>query len=184
MLRPLVLLIETALNVVLAAQSPPQPAPTYRFGKDQLAIEDDAPRICWVPTRGPADAKIIPAADFPPTFGQSPPGTAFPNPRPLWRRKLRVDAHVWAVRPNFASDGDTSKDYDACEALCNHLVATIHGITFGSYEIAGEDWTTEQASTQRKGIVNILSVVFYLPWTREPDTTAEVITMPIVPEGT
>lgn len=184
MLTALVGIIQATLTATLAAQSPPVAPPLYRFGQDQLAIEDSPNRICWVPKRGPADGKIMPAADFPPTWGQNPPGTAFPNPRPLWRRRLTVEAHVWNVRPNWQTDPDTKKDYDATEALTNHLVAAIHTVTFGSYEIAGEDWTTTQASAQRQGIVCILQAVLYLPWTREPDTTAVVATMPIVPEGT
>lgn len=183
-LQVLIGIIQTALTTTLAGFTPPQAPPTYRFGEDQLAIEDDAPRICWVPRRASTDRNIIPAADFPPTFGQAPPGAAFPNPGPLWRRKLLVEAHVWAVRPNFDTDPDTSKDYGAAEALANHLVAAIQNVCFGAYEISGESWTTAQGSSQRKGIVCVLQAVLYVPWTREQDATAVVAQMPIIPEGT
>jgi hypothetical protein len=184
MLRTLIGLIQATLTATLAAQSPPIAPPVYRFGLDQLAIEDAPHRICWVPKRGPADGNIIHAADFPPTFGQAAPGVAFPTPGPLWRRKLLVEAHVWDVRANPQTDPDTSKDYDVTEALSNHLVAAIHEVTFGSYAMASEDWTTVQGSAQRLGIVNVLGIVMYLPWTRERDATAQVLTIPIVPEGT
>ena len=185
MIRPVVLAINAALTTYLTALSIPVPA--FRFGRDQLAMEDAPPRICWVPRRGTADGEIIQGADFPPMFGQPAGSTTRPSVSPLWRRKVTVDAHIWAIRANPATDPDTSGDYDACETLANHLVAMMHTLAFGTMDMAGEDWDsqqTQQGSAQRFGMVQVISPVLFIPWTREPDTLAVVDTMPITPEGT
>jgi hypothetical protein len=184
-IRQVTTAINAALATYLAALS--IQVPTFRFGRDELAIEDAPPRICWVPRRGNADGAIIQGADFPPMFGQPAGSTTRPATSPLWRRKVTVDAHVWAIRDNPDTDPDTSKDYDACETLANHLVAMMHTLTFGSMDMAGEDWdsaATQQGSAQRRGLVQVISPVLFIPWTREPDTLAVVDTMPITPEGT
>jgi len=157
--------------------------PTFRFGEDELNVQDSPPRIVWVPKRGPADMKFKPAPDHPSMFSGNPADKTPVNPNPLWRRRLGFEAHVWAVRDDAASDLDRKHDYAAAEVLVNHLVAAIHDVTWGTYSMTSEDWGTAQASKQRHGVVVVVGVELELTWTRELDTYAPVTAMPIAPQG-
>ena len=179
-LRDFALAVNTQVVATLAALSLPTVA-AFGFGADQLAYEQDAPRIVWVPKSGPADGKIMPAADAPPDFGV-PAGTSYPTPRPLYRRRLTMECHVWAIRANPETDLDTSKDYAAAEALGNHVVAAAQVVAFGSYEMGSEVWTTDAGADRRRGVELVLNFVPYLVWTRELDALGVVHTMPLTPE--
>jgi hypothetical protein len=157
--------------------------PTFRFGEDQLHVQEDAPRIVWVPRRGPTDANIKPAADHPSMFAGGSADRSMPTVRPLWRRLLGFEVHVWALREDANVDHDLKKDVTAAEQLVNHLVAAVHEETWGSYAATSEDWTKAQASSQRRGTLVIVGVQLHLAWTREADTLAEVTAMPIVAQG-
>ena len=179
-LRDFALAVNTAVTATLVALALP-PVAFFGFGSDELAYEQDAPRIVWVPTTGSADGKIMPAADAPPNFGVAA-GTSFPTPRPLYRRRLTMECHVWAIRATPETDLDTSKDYAAAETLANHVVAAAQHVAFGSYEMGGERWTTVQAATVRRGVELVVTFVPFLIWTDELETLATVHTMPLTPE--
>lgn len=157
--------------------------PTFRFGEDQLHVQEDAPRIVWVPRRGSADSNIKPAADHPSMFNGGSANRSMPTVRPLWRRKLGFEVHVWALRDDASGDLDIKKDFVAAEQLVNHLVAAIHDETWGSYAATSEDWTKAQASAQRRGTLVVVGVELHLAWTREADTLATVTAMPVVAQG-
>ena len=155
------------------------PIPTFRFGQDELYTQDAPPRIVWVPKRGPADGKLKPAADHPSQFSGDPTDHTPVNPRPLWRRRVGFEAHVWALRDNATVDLAREKDYTAAEVLANHLVAAIHDEMYGSYAVTSEDWSTQQASKQRLGAVVVVGVELEMAWAREDDAYRVVTAMPI-----
>lgn len=174
-LRDVATAVEGRLTAVLAALAVPQLPPTYHYGKDSLHLEEDAPRIVWVPRAGGADGKIMKAPDFPPDFGVAKAPTDFPTPSSLWRRTPTLEAHVWAIRPNPATNFDATKDYVAAELLANHLVAAFHDMMFGSYEMTGENWDAPQANqgaASRRGAVVVLQFRVSMAWAREVDATA------------
>jgi hypothetical protein len=167
--------IEAALTARLTALS--LAVPTYHFGRSNLELQEDAPRIVWVPKQGSADGKIIHGADSPADYGHA---ATYPNPRPLWRRVLTVEAHVWGLRADLSTSADL--DFGAAETLANHLVAAIQKVTFGPYEMRGENWDTpltNQGASTARGKVVVLTVALFLPWTDELDTLATVTAMPV-----
>jgi hypothetical protein len=169
--------VNTQLTVVLSGLG--ETVPTFGFGEADLYLEGDAPRLVWVPQGGPADSKIIPAADNGIQFGTPP---AYPTPRPLWTRHVTVQAHVWAVRANATpagSDPDRSKDYAAAEVLAQHILAACQFVGWGSVRPKSEAWPRSQASTETRGVELVVAIEFDLPWVDETETLAEIDTVEV-----
>jgi hypothetical protein len=142
--------VQAQLTETFAAFAPPLKVPKFLVAQVSRALEGDYPRIVWVPT-----TEVIAMAD-------AQGGDGISNPRPLWKRSVRVEVDVW------------EKDIPACEVLANHLVAAIHAQMFGAYRINGAIWDTD--GLVQRGFMFTLAVTFDIPFTRELD-----IVVPFVP---
>lgn len=157
--------VEAQLRLVLEDPAINLPVPTFSVGKDKISFQEAPPRIVWVPTRGPVRGP----------HGQGGDGVG--NPRPIKTRHIGVVAHIWAAD---ASKPDGSGDFAAVEVLTNHFVAAIHDVCHGAYDITSEDWPEDiQQQSTRLGMVCLLSMEFQIPFTRELDTYAQILTAPI-----
>ncbi len=142
----------------------------FRTGDQELALEDRPPRVCWVPRGGPVGA--------PDKLGggtnASHLGDGAVAPGPLWSRRDLVEVHIWAAaEPPGLGKSQQRADIAACEDLGRHVVAAVHGVTYGSYKVVSSLWNT--ASVSNLGVEWIIGIVFGVPFVRED----EVLSLPI-----
>lgn len=169
-------LVEQQLRVTL--QWLHKPVPIFGFGEQALAVEEAPPRIVWVPRNGPVGA--------PDALGGGTNATRLGDgantPSPLWGRRLKVDAHIWAAGNITVFQQDQQKaDVSAAERLGRHLVAALHAQLYGSYSIVSEAWDTSAVSNL--GVVWILGIVIGMPFIRENDTFSQPLNdFPITPQ--
>lgn len=156
--------IQAQLVETLADLSPPVKAPKFEVGESSRAKEGDYPRIVWVPT-----TEIITMAD-------AQGGDGVGNPRPIWKRSVRVEVDVW------------EKDIPACEALANHLLAAAMAQAPGEHRPQAGLWNT--AALVQRGVLYTMALVIDVPFTRELDTTVpftpgvqDPVIVPQVPTG-
>lgn len=142
----------TLKDLVAADMIPPTKPPKFEVGAVSRAREGDYPRIVWVPTSESFTAPDSQGGEF----------DRIRNPRPLWKRKSRVEADVWG------------KDIADCEVIANHLVAAVHTCGVGAYGPQAAQWST--SSVIQRGCVYTLAFVFDIPFTREPDRMSLAIT--------
>lgn len=164
--------VETQVTAVMGALVPPVDPPVFRIGADKVSIQDAPNRVVWVPAgetiRGPHDQG----------------GDGVRNPRPLRTRHTRVLVHIWAAGPALldATADRRPGDIAATEVLLNHLVAAIHDVAHGAYDVVAGDWLVGQEAATTFGALYLLTLEVQFPLTRELDTYAVVNTIPITPE--
>lgn len=125
------------------------------IGPDKIKYDESPPRVIWIPmneTFGP-----------PRGFG----GDFITDPSPLWTRLSSVDVHIWG------------KDQDATEVLLNLLIAAVHRLAHGCYEVTRGNWMNVDGASLTLGQVYILSIMFRIPVTRAPSGYAVTSTIPI-----
>jgi hypothetical protein len=141
--------VQARLGENLRALSLSGQMPKFVVGEVSKALEGDYPRIVWMPTTesiGPADAQG---------------GDGVANPRPLWKRTVRVEVGIWG------------KDIPGCEDLANHLVAAMHDVGWGWDGVTNASWDTK--AVLQRGVLYTLIVTFQIPFTREKD----VLSLPL-----
>lgn len=136
-------LVRDQLLVNLAALGAEGAPPSFGVGAAKLDRQDSPPRIVFVPTNGHAGKDRVGA-------GRS---TGFDNPKNLWTRHVRIEAHVWA---------DTITE---TETLANHLIATVEEVHGTKWSVLGEEWDTK--GTTYEGNMTIVTFEARMPWTRE-----------------
>ncbi len=156
--------VQDQLTATFAGFAPPLTVPKFEVGASSRAKEGDYPRIVWVPT-----TEIITRAD-------AQGGDGVSNPRPLWKRTVRVEVDVW------------ERDIPSCEVLANHLLAAATDAAPGEHRPQAASWDT--AAVVSRGFVYTLAVFFDIPFTRELDTTVPFtpgvqtpVIVPQVPTG-
>ncbi len=142
----------------LAALGADGPPPSFGIGAADLDLQDSPPRIVFVPTTGQTGKDRVGA-------GRS---TGFDNPKNIWTRHLRIEAHVWA-------GGITET-----EQLANHLIATVEETHGTAWSVVGEEWDTK--GTTDAGNMTVVVFEARMPWTRELLPMVKATTP--VPDGT
>lgn len=142
--------VQNQLATTFAGFAPPVKPPKFEVGEVSRAKEGDCPRIVWVPT-----TEAIAQAD-------AQGGDGISNPRPIWKRTVRVEVDVW------------EKDIPACEVLANHLLAAATAAMPGTYRPQSALWNT--SAVMQRGTLYTMAVFFDIPFTREPE-----LTVPFVP---
>lgn len=137
--------VQAQLVTTFAGFSPPLKPPKFEVGEVSRAKEGDYPRIVWVPT-----TEVITRAD-------AQGGDGVSNPRPLWKRTVRVEVDVW------------EKDISACETLANHLLAAATDAMPGEQRPQSAIWNT--GAIVQRGTLYTFALFFDIPFTRELDTT-------------
>jgi hypothetical protein len=164
--------VQTQVTAVMAGLTPPVTPPVFRIGADKLQIQDVPNRVVWVPAgetiQGP----------------HAQGGDGVRNPRPLRTRHTRILVHIWGAGPALpdAKADRRPGDIAATEILLGHLVAAIHDVAFGAYQVLAGDWLVGQESATTLGALYVLTLEVQFPLTRELDLYAVVNTMPITPE--
>lgn len=141
--------VQNQLVTTFGGFTPPVKPPKFEVGEVSRAKEGDYPRIVWVPT-----TEVIVQAD-------AQGGDGISNPRPLWKRTVRVEVDVW------------EKDIPACEVLANHLLAAATTAMPGAQRPQSAIWNT--AAVVQRGTVYTLAVFFDVPFTRELETTVPFV---------
>lgn len=141
-----------------------QKIPNFQFGDAAASRIEAPPRIIWVPHQGTVSGP-----------GQRG-GDDVGNPRALWRRDLRVEAHVWGA----GEDADSS--YDAAEELMSHMVAALNASVGGAAKPLGERW--EPVSDLDHGRLVILTLQVSVPFADEPRLTTRATSAPVTGQFT
>jgi hypothetical protein len=164
--------VQTQVTAVMAGLTPPVTPPVFRVGADKLQIQDAPNRVVWVPAgetiQGP----------------HAQGGDGVRNPRPLRTRHTRVLVHIWGAGAGLVDPTADRRpgDITATEVLLNHLVAAIHDVAYGAYQVLAGDWLVGQEAATTMGALYVLTLEVQFPLTRELDLYAVVNTMPITPE--
>lgn len=125
---------------------------TVETARGGIDFNQAPPRIVFVPER-----ELIGAP-------RGRGGDQIGQPSPLWTRRVAIKAHVWG------------KSQDLTEVLANHLVAAMHELLHGSYQLAGAEWLGGKVSDH--GFVYVLDWSLEVPFTREPDWERPLTALP------
>lgn len=115
------------------------------IGAKNIAGNSRPPRLVW-----------IPKAD---RFG--PPAKTAQNPRALRTRHATLELHVWGA------------DYEATEILLHQVIAAVHAVAVGSYELGDSEWDVDENVVQRGALV-IVDITFSIPVTEAPQPTVKI----------
>jgi len=122
----------------------------FGFGARELDRSAKPPRIVWRLVRGEHE-------------GTTRPGQ---NPRPLFNRRLELEAHLWGAT------------YEQAEQLLEDVGRAVHASAVGSYAPLREEWPAEDEDGrvhQHKGVYCVLTLELLVPVTTTAQTTATVI---------
>jgi hypothetical protein len=143
-----------AINDAITAALAPAKPPIFAFG-DTTRANQAPPRIIYVPR----SERI--------TGPEGQGGDGVLNPRPLWTRHVGMEIHFWGA------------DFAATEMLLNVFTQSVHDLLWGAYAMQSGTWDVAPDTINKLGIVYILQMMWKIPITRAPDTTAVVTAMPI-----
>lgn len=121
----------------------------FGYGAAELDRNARPPRVVWRVVQGNHE-------------GTNRPGL---NPRPLFTRRLDIEAHIWGV------------DEEQAELLLEHVARAVHKAAVGSYTPAREEWPAQdddRRSHNVKGAYCLLTFEALVPVTAATQTTAHV----------
>lgn len=136
------------------------PRLTVGYGPDDLVKHQDAPRFIWTK----ADGEILDT------------DRAGGNPRPIARRRVNVQAHLWG------------KDDDEAEALLEAVIRAVDSVSGALYSPVSELWPqhkdpekTRLSQGTAKGVHVIVTFQVVLYVDSKPKQTAKATAVAITP---
>lgn len=121
----------------------------FGFGAAELDRHGRPPRVIWRVVNGTHE-------------GTNRPGL---NPRPLFTRRLEVEAHIWGT------------DDEQAEVLLEHVGRAVQKAAVGSFAPAREEWPAQdddRRSHNVKGSYCVLTFEALFPVTAATQTTARI----------
>lgn len=130
----------------------------WGFGRLEDARRAAPPRIVWVPQQAPS-------------YGT--PQAVGGHQRALYKRTVRVEAHVWGAT------------YEQAEQLVYRLAQALRKTALTSYHPLGESWTTEAPAAAQRDLGAYVVVLFDIDLviTDAPLAVAQVQTVAFDPSG-
>ena len=138
------------------------PLTSTHVGAEWLHSEEDAPRICIVPSKANYDTAR--------GLGNQTGVVGDFNPKPLFRRLLSFDAYCWGDDlPRPQTEADTLYSFNSAIELERELIVALSHNLGGpaALRLHGAQWD-QPTDMNRRGRLLILSFAFETPVTQEP----------------